>query len=248
MNAPPSDRGRDARLVAMTVADDAAGWEAAGFTAVEGSIRLGTTMIDVIGGKDTTNRSGAGLTNTARHGIRGWTVAGLDLAAGGHLLDGLVTTSVDTDEPPDAEQPTAEAPGPPPHPNGVTGIDHVVVSTPDLERTIVAFEALGLGCRRIREAGTSDAPFRQAFFRVGSVIVEVVGAVEGSGQPAAEAPSTWFGLALDVDDLDATAALLGPALGRVKAAVQPDRRIATLRRREVGMATSVAFMDRHGGR
>jgi hypothetical protein len=43
------------------------------------------------------------------------------------------------------------------------------------------------------------------------------------------------------DDLDATAAVLGERLGAVRDAVQPGRRIATVRR-EAGLGTPLAFM------
>jgi hypothetical protein len=45
-----------------------------------------------------------------------------------------------------------------------------------------------------------------------------------------------------VSDLDATARLLGNHLGDVKDAVQPGRRIASLRK-EAGLALPVAFMS-----
>jgi hypothetical protein len=45
-----------------------------------------------------------------------------------------------------------------------------------------------------------------------------------------------------VPDLDATAAALGERLGAVKDAVQPGRRIATLRR-QAGAGVPLAFMS-----
>jgi hypothetical protein len=50
-------------------------------------------------------------------------------------------------------------------------------------------------------------------------------------------------LAYTVQDLDATARLLGENLGRVKDAVQPGRQIATLRHKEFGMSVATAFMS-----
>ena len=56
-------------------------------------------------------------------------------------LDGLPT-----------ERSTAPLGEPAPvHPNGVTGIDHVVAFSPDLDRTTAALQAAGLDLRRIRE-------------------------------------------------------------------------------------------------
>ena len=175
-------------------------------------------------------------------GIRDWTVAGLDAPAGAGTVDGIPTTFAPPgEEPGDAAQPTAPA-----HPNGATGIDHVVILTPDVDRTTAAFGELGLAVRRIRETDSYGAPMRQAFLRLGPTVVEVVGGHEGTGQTAAEAPAGWFGLALDVDDLDAVAALLGEGLGSIKPAVQEGHRIATIRHKTFGLSVAVALMDRRG--
>ena len=98
-------------------------------------------------------------------------------------------------------------------------IDHVVVMTPDLDRTLGALEAAGFDLRRVREAGE----MRQAFYRMGEPVLEVVGPTEPDG------PARFWGLVFVVEDIDRAAALLGPALGRVKDAVQPGQRIATVR-------------------
>jgi hypothetical protein len=45
-----------------------------------------------------------------------------------------------------------------------------------------------------------------------------------------------------VDDLDRAAGMLGDRLKEPKQAVQPGRRIATLRSREAGLTTPVALM------
>lgn len=213
-------------LVELEVADLPASWAAAGF-AVEGdACTVGAVRVRLIGSGE-------------RRGIVRWSIAGATVDG---EVDGLPTRAASAD---DAPTPQAG-----PHPNGAIGIDHVVVFTPDLERTIAACEAAGLELRRIREgAGGDGVEVRQAFFRLGSTILEVVSAPgPGSGQPASEAPARWFGLAVDVEDLDATRAHLGDALGRTKPAVQPGRRIATLRHRDLGMSVAVAAMDHHGDR
>jgi hypothetical protein len=142
-------------------------------------------------------------------------------------LDGLPTRP--TGEPPPAR--AAE------HPNGARSIDHVVVTTPELERTVAALEGAGLSLRRRREAGTPDAPVHQAFFRVGEVVLEVV------QHPGVEAgPARVWGTVFTVADIDACAAALGDRLGDVRNAVQPGRRIATVRR-EAGLPMPVALMS-----
>lgn len=143
--------------------------------------------------------------------------------------------------------PIARSVGPPaanglraPHPNGVTGIDHLVAFTPDLDRTVAAGEALGLDLRRIRDEPAPAGSPRQAFFRIGELLLEIAQAPPGSPlQP--DSPARFYGLAFVVDDIDATAASLGPLCGKPRDAVQPDRRIATVRK-EANLGLPVAFM------
>lgn len=156
-------------------------------------------------------------------GIAGWTLAAI---AGEGDLDGLPTRR--------GPAPDASAPAPA-HPNGALRLDHVVVMTPDLERTLAALQSAGLDLRRIREAGGPGRPLRQAFYRLGEVVLEVVGDVEPAG------PARFWGLVVVVDDLDALARRLGDRLGRPRDAVQPGRRIATARER-AGLGLPVAFM------
>lgn len=212
-------RGGIARLVEVQVADGPEGWTRAGFTVEGDVVQLGTVTFRLVG-------------DHAGRGIVGWSLSGIGLD-GGDDLDGLATTVVPAVAPPPA----------PVHPNGTTGLDHVVVVTPDLDRTLAALAAAGLELRRIRDTSSRGGPMRQAFFRLGPTVLEVVSGDLGSGAPAGEAPATWWGLAIDVDDLDATAAVLGSGLGSIKAAVQPGRRIATLRHRDLGVSVAVAAMD-----
>ena len=216
------------RVVEVQVADAPEAWAAAGFVVDHDVVRLGTVALRLTGA------------DQGVRGITGWTVAGLTVADG--AIDGLPTTATASDGP----APAATTPAS--HPNGATGIDHLVVLTPDLDRTIAAVEATGLLCRRIRETEQRGTPMRQAFFRLGPTILEVVSGDVGVGVPASDAPATWFGLAIDVDDLDATATHLGDGLGRIKVAVQDGRRIATLRHQGFGMSVAVAAMDRHADR
>ena len=51
-----------------------------------------------------------------------------------------------------------------------------------------------------------------------------------------------WGLAFGVEDLDATARALGDLLGSPRDAVQPGRRIATLRS-DAGLGPAIAFMS-----
>jgi hypothetical protein len=160
--------------------------------------------------------------------IAGWALAGIDRPPGRCEIDGLATEVVEDLSP-------APTPG---HANGVIGLDHVVVATPDHARTVAAFEAVGMRMLRERETGTYGAPMRQAFFRVGPAILEVVGGAEPSG----DGPAGFFGLAWTCADLDATASWFGSRLHAPKEAVQPGRRIATLDQ-GAGSRIAMAFMS-----
>jgi catechol 2,3-dioxygenase-like lactoylglutathione lyase family enzyme len=126
-----------------------------------------------------------------------------------------------------------------PHPNGVVRIDHVVLMSPDLDRTVEDLRADGFELRRIREGETPGGSTRQAFFRVGEPILEVVQAPEGTS--VARDPTRLWGLALLVEDLEQTTSTLGNLVGTPRDAVQPGRRIATLRP-QAGLGPAIAFM------
>lgn len=203
----------------ITVADPPEAWAAAGFTvATDGTSQVGRVRLRFVG-RDRGKR------------ILGWTLRGArDGALVERSIDGLVT-DVGTEAP---SAGSGDA-----HPNGATAIDHVVVLTPDLDRTVTAFEAVGLSSRGERQTDSYGAPMKQVFFRAGEVIIEVVGNPDTAGQGEAG----FFGLAITVEDLDATAALLGEGLGAAKDAVQRGRRIATLRHRDLGLSVATAFMS-----
>ena len=150
-------------------------------------------------------------------GITAWALTDVDDG----VVDGIATFAGTATTPDD-------------HPNTTTAIDHVVVFTPDLDRTTEALGAFGIELRRTRDAGRRE----QRFFRAGEVILEVVG-TPGEHGPG---PAGVWGLALTVTDLDAAAELLGDHLGPPKDAVQPGRRIASLRHEVVGVPVPVAFL------
>ena len=127
------------------------------------------------------------------------------------------------------------AANPPPttHANGVIEIDHVVMLAPDLEKKIAELEERGIELRRLREGETGMGTYRQAFFRLGGPILELV---------EADPPERLWGITFTTDDLDGAAQLLGDRLGRVKDAVQPGRRIATVQK-EAGLGLPVALIS-----
>jgi hypothetical protein len=150
-------------------------------------------------------------------GIAGWSLRAVAIADVD--LDGLRSS-------------LSEAPPAPPatHPIGATAVDHVVALTPDFDRTVGKLRAAGLDYRSSRDAGKG---FRQAFFVLGPCLLELGGPAEGDVR--------FWGLTLVVEDIDAAAERLGERLGQVKDAVQPGRRIATLRR-EAGLGVPLALM------
>ncbi|MFP4511997.1 MAG: VOC family protein [Acidimicrobiales bacterium] len=206
-------------LTELIIGDEPAAWAAAGFSVDADRTALGSVQVRFAPGRE--------------RGVLGWTLAGLADRFTGDRLDGLRTTAVPAA--PTSAAASAE------HPNGTVALDHVVVATPDLERSISALEAAGLEARRTREAGTADAPRRQVFFWLGEPILELVGPPE----PRGDGPATIWGLACTVADIDATAAELDGRVGRVKDAVQSGRRITTLRHRDLDISVPIAFMSAH---
>jgi hypothetical protein len=196
-------------LVEITVGDEPAAWASVGFAVGDDDTTAVGTVALRLGGP------------AGGRGITGWA-----LADGGGDIDGLPTAAADLG--------TLPA-DPRDHANGALSIDHLVVATPDLERTTAALEDRGILARRTREAGRGRA---QRFFRLGEVILELVGPTE----PAGDGPATFWGLAFTVADLDATAAHLNGRIGEPKAAVQPGRRIATLHAGD-HISVPVAFLS-----
>jgi hypothetical protein len=193
------------------IEDAADTWRAAGFTVdADDSCRIGDVRVRLLGGSS---------------GIVGWTLRELPVDG---AVDGIPTSRSDA------------APSVPAvHPNGVTSIDHVVLLSPNLARTVESLAAVGLQPRRQRDAELGGQPMRQVFFRLGSVILEVVGAPG----VANDGPSSLWGITYVVADIDAAAAFFGDRTLPVKDAVQPGRRITTLRHRDLGMSVRTAMIS-----
>ncbi len=215
------------RVEWLTVGGDAATWRSLGLTVTDdGMIPLVGTSIRIV------------PEHTSESGIVGWSLSGITpegsvAAAAGEPateasaidVDGLATDIVA------ATTPVYAA-----HPLGASGLDHVVVLTSDLERTSAAIAAAtGYDLKRIREVGS----MRQGFHRIGrgGLIVELV---ERPDLP--DGPASFWGLVLIVEDLDAACELIGSErISPPKDAVQPGRRIATIRA-DVGLGLPVALM------
>jgi hypothetical protein len=199
----------------LTVADGPEAWRACGFQVDDGVCVVGDTRIRL-------------APSDAAKGLTGWSLRDIETTE----LDGLPTTR--SDRPPPGEQLL--------HPNGVTGLDHVVAISSALDRTVAALRDAGLDLRRVREEPTPAGAPRQAFFRLGRVILEAVQAPEEAiERTGGDRPAFFWGLAFLAPDLDATVASLGDRVGEIRAAVQPGRRIATLRR-AAGLSVPVALI------
>ena len=204
------------QLTAVDLGDAADPWRAAGFLVQDGS-----SGPEVRLGSTVLRLTG-----------RGGRVLGCALEGVTGPLDGLASTTA------------ATVGGPAPaHPNGISRIDHVVVHTGDVERTVAAFADVGLEVRGERSTTSYGSPMRQVFFWAGDVILELIG--PDRGEPVTDDATSVFGLALVADDLDATAAHLGELLSTPKDAVQPGRRIAGLRGARVGISVPIAVMTPH---
>jgi hypothetical protein len=197
----------------IVIGDPPDAWAAAGFDVHGDTTRIGTVQLRFAGRDE-------------GKGIRDWSLRGLPQGWSGDL-DGLATRAS-----------TAPEHEPIDHLVGATIIDHVVVASPDLERTANAFAAAGLESRNERHSDTYGAPMRQVFYRLGEVILELIGFEDPSG----DGPTGFFGLALTVSDLDAAVARFGEHVGAIKDAVQPGRRIATVRHKEIGLSVALALM------
>jgi hypothetical protein len=205
-------------LDVLTLADEPENWARLGFTVADGCCRIGGVSVCF------TDRAG-------ERGIVGWSLRDLDSTE----LDGLPTTISERPVPSDVVA----------HPNGVLAIDHVVAMSPAFQRSVEALRSAGLDLRRVREEPTPAGAPRQAFFRVGREILELVQepdeVVERAGGP--DRPARFWGLAMLVEDLERASEAMAPHVGEARPAVQPGRRIATLRR-SAGISVPLALMTR----
>jgi hypothetical protein len=209
--------GREPTIDELVLADEPERWRTLGFAVLDGRCLVGTVCLRLIG-------------CAAGRGIVGWSLRAVRSVD----LDGLATIC--------SEAPTRVAAGA--HPNGVVALDHIVAMSPALDRTVLALQSAGLSLRRIREEPTPAGAPRQAFFRLGEEILEVVQEPDrvSVGDAQRDRPARLWGLAFTVDDLEGAVKRFGADAGPVHPAVQRGRQIATLRR-SAGLAVPVALMS-----
>lgn len=209
-------RGGLPALAGLELGDPAELWQALGFhVGPGGELRIGGVLV--------------ALDPAAGRGLHGWTLrAEQPLAA---TIDGIPTRTTDGDS----------ASAGPTHPNGALGLDHVVVATPAIGRTLAALEACGMELRATRRGGTADHPVEQAFVWAGEVLLELV---SRPSEQDDEGPASLWGLVVVCPSLAGLAELSGGRIGPARDAVQPGRQIATLSG-AAGSTTAVAFMTPH---
>jgi hypothetical protein len=204
------DGPREPELAELAITDPPEAWAVLGFDVDdESNLDLGGVRVRL------------GSENGDARGIVSWSLRGVNAMGS---IDGLPS-------------PVPRVLRPPPfqtHPNGATGLDHVVIFTPDFARTAEALRRAGMPLKRTREA---PGNVRQGFRRLGPAIVELVHSPEIEG-----ADAYFWGLVVVVISLEELAERLGEHLGEIRAAVQPGRRIASLRQ-SAGLSPRVAFMS-----
>jgi hypothetical protein len=197
---------REPELAELAVDDPPERWQALGFDVDEnGNLDIGGVRVR-LGGE------GGGITS--------WSLVRVNAMGS---IDGLPT-------------PVPRVLRPPPfktHPNGATGIDHVVVFSSDLDRTATALARAGVDLKRVQESPRG----RMGFRRIGPAILEVV-----QRDDLGDEDTRFWGLAVVVISLEELQDRLGDLLGPIRPATQAGRRIVTLSA-DAGVSPALAFMS-----
>lgn len=152
----------------------------------------------------------------------------------------------DADDDP-AYSPDAHSPG-----EAVAALDHVVISTADLDAALALY-GQRLGLRLALDRSFERRGIRILFFRVGGTTVEVVGALarrdRAEGGPAAFDPGSdrFGGLAWEVEDVTAIRARLlreGFEVSEERVGHKPGTRVCTVRHPTHGVPTLLKGPDR----
>lgn len=126
------------------------------------------------------------------------------------------------------------------HQNGVTGIDHIVISTnsPDW----VEQEFLRVGVVKKKESARHDIGVKQCFYRPKDIIIEVISKRIDSNSEVESSAHIW-GITFAVKDIDATHNYLKDTTRYPWDAVQTGRRITTLNTNAHKISTRIAFIS-----
>jgi hypothetical protein len=196
-------------LTGLVIGDEPASWAALGLPVAVGRCTVGGVTIHLVGAE-------------GPRGILGWELdPSLDAE-----VDGLPNASDVT-----ADADIAAATG---HGYAVAAVDHLVVATPDLERTTGALSAVLGDPRRTVDAARGDHGVRYRFWLLGTCVLEVIGPVDPSGDD----PARFVGLAFTAPDLR----VFGDVTADPRPAVQAGRTIATFHTREHDVSVPLAVL------
>jgi hypothetical protein len=206
----------------LVIADEPPAWRALGFAVGDdGAFALGSLSVRLAGGG-----ASGGVVAVHVEDLAAERPDGLPVVRAASPPAGSAPAAAAASAHAVASAPAAAAASA--HPNGALAIDHLVAFTDEVDRTAAALAAAGGDVRR--RGGPPELPAPMAFVRFGPLIVEVA---------QAGGPTRFWGLTVTVAEL---AALAGPLLGTIRPAVQPGRRIATVRR-AAGLSLALAFMS-----
>jgi hypothetical protein len=201
------------RLVALHAGGQRSPWQSIGLTCDESTCILSDVVLSFSG---------------VSSGLVGWTFSSDrdELVS----VDGISTTLVSQFPLHPAQSPLGS--------QRIVGLDHVVVTTDNIDRTSTAItEVLGLEVRRERQLGNGAV---QRFHKLDNTIIEVV-----SGPHVTSPGASLWGMVVSVDDLFDYCEEVGDAVtSPPKKATQPGRYISTVRS-SVGLKIPFALMTPH---
>eukprot|EP00755_Sulcionema_specki_P038076 Sspe_Gene.110213::Locus_90612_Transcript_2_3_Confidence_0.333_Length_803::g.110213::m.110213 len=197
--------------VEVTLGDEPDVWERLGFNVVNRTMDFGEVRVKLAG-----RSNGSGMLS--------WGLAGL---AEARELDGIPS------------YPAHDGKGAVQHPNGVCGLDTIVVHSPDWERTAAAFATVGLVAKRKTQAVRKVT---QLFYKPKGCLIELVGPLKTPATPPTK-PARLWGLSFVHPDLQALHTAYPDFIRAPWKAVQPGRTITTLKHPSISAA--VAIMSPH---
>ncbi len=206
-------------LQQLVIGDDADSWRAAGFSVDGNHLTLGKVVVEFAGSK-------------GQRGVLGWKLAGVEAT-----VESIPTITGENSLP-------TEVKARPSNINKIFAIDHVVVESKNVDRTVAAFAEVGMVERRSATMMTPMGERRQSFLWAGRVIIEVIGPLQPEHADLDGEASIW-GLALVSSNLQTTSHVLDAHLSEPKDAVQPGRKIATMRTKELDISVPIVVMSPH---
>ncbi|KAJ3009360.1 UNVERIFIED_CONTAM: hypothetical protein HDU68_002739 [Siphonaria sp. JEL0065] len=220
-------------LVQLFIADSAAAWTSAGFHVSPNNIvTVGNITITLLGNDNWNGKGGivAWAFEARNDPVHADTVLLLD-SLHTQIINPLTTASSCNN---------ATTTPPVIHPNRVVGIDHIVITSPNLLKTVAVFATLGLRPKRI------VGDHQMIFFKSGDVVIELIHGIPQFSNVEAQVlkETRFWGITFTTSDFDETVRVLGPLVKTPKDAVQGrGRRIVTLIHQNAGISVNTAFVS-----